>query len=745
MNGKKINSLMAVTAIGSILMLVTIAPVYSQSEVEPRLKVGLALGGGGARGISHIGVLRALEEASIPIDCIAGTSMGSIVGGLYATGNSPDEIEKIVAAMDWDFALSDSATRENKQVWLKERELKTAHIGRLGVSGVELGLPLGALNGQNLNIVLSRINLHALDIRNFDDFQIPYRAVATDLVTGKEVVISSGSIVEAMRASMSVPGVFAPVEKGGMLLADGGLVNNLPVNVVRDMCADIVIAVNVGSGLLESREINSVLAITNQISTFLTWGNTEKTITTLTSNDLLLRPELGDIGSASFNRGAEGIKIGYELTKAALESWNNTPILADSSHRGSRSKSTDPVISYIELVNNTKLDDKLLRSRIHTKTGERLNLPQLEEDINLLYGMGTFDSVSWDYVHNEAGETGLQIIAHQREATRNFMQFGLQLAYDSTSNNDFTLATAYEMTALNSRGANLRVDGSFGQRSGLAVNYSQPIDQHGNYFINPIISYQERQLNVFLDNRKAAELELNTLGLYVGLGRSIGTLAELSMGYERAGGNIDVLSGLLVRPPESYDIGELTFRAKYDSLDDYYFPRVGHYLAVGYRFAREDLGATTNYEQMVLSATGAKSWGKGIVNWRVRGGYSFNDAAPLERYFELGGFGQLSGLVTNQLIGQHYGFASLTWSRYLGGVKALSAFAGGSVEVGNVWQYRDNISFDSLRTSGSIFIGADTPLGAIYLGYGVADQGDSALYLYLGSPYNFADGLLSPR
>ncbi len=737
----------------SVFLLMSVSsPVYTQAEAdvksrveESRLKVGLALGGGGARGVSHIGVLRALEEAKIPIDCIAGTSMGSIIGGLYAAGHSPDEIEEIVADMDWGFALSDATTRENKQIWLKERELNTAHSGRLGVNGVELGLPLGALSGQNLNIVLSRINLNSIDIRDFDNFKIPYRAVATDLVTGEEVVIGSGSIVEAMRASMSVPGVFAPVNKGEMLLVDGGLVNNLPVNVVRDMCADIVIAVNVGTGLMGIGKISSVLAVTEQISTFLTWGNTERTIATLTQQDLLLSPELGDIGSASFDLGPEGIPIAYELTKNALQNWISTQSLAGRGHQQTGADLIEPVIAFINLINNTRLDDKFLRSRIHTKVGEKFNLERLEEDINLLYGLGIFDSVSWDFVHNDAGETGLEVVAHQSLSRRNFMQFGLQLAYDSTSNNDFTLAVAYEKTSINSRGGNLRFDGSLGQKARLSVNLFQPIDMRGNYYVNPIIKYQKRQLNIFLDERKAAELELKNLGMYIGLGRSFGTSGEASVGYERAFGKVDVLSGLLVQPPETFDLGELTFRAKYDSLDSYIFPRSGSYLALGYRLAREDMGSSSDYEQMVVSAIGARTWGKGSLSWRVRGAYSFDNAAPLERGFELGGFGQLSGLVTNQLIGQHYGFASLTWLRYLGGIEALSAFAGASLETGNVWQRSEDIGFDSLRTAGSIFVGADTPLGAIYLGYGIADQGDRALYLYLGNPYNFADGLLNPH
>ena len=722
--------------------------VVSASTAAERLKVGLALGGGGARGISHIGVLRALEEHNIPIDCVVGTSMGSIVGGLYASGKTPDEIEQIVSDMDWGFALSDGTTRDNKPIRIKERQLKIAHAGRLGVSGDELGLPLGALSGQNLNQVLSHINLDNLAVHDFDDFPIPFRAVATDLETGTEYVIGKGSISEAMRASMSVPGLLNPVELDGRLLVDGGMANNVPASVARELCGDIVIAVNVGSPLVEKDKMTSVLAITEQISSFLTWGNTAKTIESLSDDDLLIQPELGDITSASFGTGLEGVPIGYAATNAALAGWKNTQKMAALGNQHSTGEVVvkAPVISFVQLSNNTRLDDEVITAKLHIKTGEELNLKRLNKDINKLYGLGLFDSVSWDYIKNDVGETGINLIAYQNPAKRNFMQFGLQLEHDSNSDSNFTLAMAYIMSNVNDRGGNLRLAGSLGENTGLSAEFYQPIDFQGKYFLNPIVKYQKRELNIFFDDQKLGELELKTTGAYFGAGVNFGTNSEIRFGYERALGRTSVLSGsATLQPPKKFDLGELTFRAVYDNLDSYFFPRSGNRFVFGSRLADKSLGSSSDYKQLAFSAIGARNWGKGALAWRVHAGYTLDDAAPLERAFELGGLGQLSGLATNQLIGQHLGFASVTWYRYLAGIKQFSAFGGASLEIGNTWLLEENISFNSLRTSGSVFVGAESPIGPLYLGFGLSEGGNSALYLYVGNPFNFSDGLLSPR
>jgi len=714
---------------------------------QEHLKIGLALGGGGARGISHIGVLRALEEHNIPIDCVVGTSMGSIVGGLYASGKTPDEIEEIVAGMDWGFALSDGTQRRNKPMHVKEQELQIAHAGKLGVGGEVLGLPMGALSGQNLNQVLSKINLENLAVRDFDNFPLPFRAVATDLATGDAYVIGKGSISEAMRASMSVPGVFVPVVIDGKMLVDGGLANNVPADVARELCGDIVIAVSVGMELMDQSSINSLLAITEQISSFLTWGNTAKTIAALSADDLLIKPDLGKIGSASFSIGLEGVPLGYAAANAALAGWKNTQKVAalGNQHKHKHSVPAAPVVAFIQVENNSPISDQLIRGHLSTVPGKPLNLSLLNEDINRLYGLNLFDAVDWDYIQNDAGETGIKIITFQNAAKKNYMQFGLRLEHDSNSDSNFTLSTAYIMSNINDRGGSLRLAGSLGSSTGLSAALYQPLDYGGRYFVNPTVGYRKREVNLFDGKQKIGELELGSIGFYLGGGINFSNVGEMRVGYERARGRIGVLSGVFENAPKKFDLGELTYRAVYDSLDSYFFPRSGTRLVFGSRFADKSLGSSNDYTQLAFTGVGARSWGKGTLTWKVLAGYTFDDAVPVERAFELGGLGQLSGLATNQLVGNHLGFVSLSWYRYLAGITQISAFGGASIEAGNTWLRKESVGLDDLIYSGSIFVGADTPIGPLALGFGITDSGDSALYLYVGNPFDFSDGLLSPR
>ncbi len=267
-------------AISSLVLLVALllAPlsgVMARNEGE-RLRVGLALGGGGARGMAHVGVLRLLEELQVPIDCIAGTSMGSIIGGLYASGMSPAEMRETLSKINWPAVFTDGPPRADLPFRTKQ-EQRVLINASIGIKDGQAQLPRGLLEGQNLLLLLEELSLPAAGIHNFDQLRIPYRAVATDLATGTPVVIGSGELARAMRASMSIPSAVVPVELDGKLLVDGGVADNLPVDVVRALCKpDVVIAVDVGSPLAPASELTSLLSITGQLTTILTVRNTNE-------------------------------------------------------------------------------------------------------------------------------------------------------------------------------------------------------------------------------------------------------------------------------------------------------------------------------------------------------------------------------------------------------------------------------------------------------------------------------------
>jgi len=714
-------------------LLFILATAAAPLGAEPQ-KIGLALSGGGARGLAHIGVLRALEANDIAIDYIAGTSMGSVIGGLYAAGFSVDEIERVVSEIDWTEVFSDASPRKFRSQRQKELEQNQLINYRLGFNGGEVQIPLGVLQGQRLNQLLTRLVLPVLDVEDFSDLSIPFQAVATDLVSGAAVNLGSGNMVEAMRASMSVPGVFSPVEHGEMLLVDGGLSNNLPVSTVREMGADIVIAVDVSMPMYPRELLDSVLRVTEQITTLMTRVNTEQQIAGLKPDDVLIVPNLVEVGSATFELAEHAIRAGQQATEHVLVEHANY-LTRRIGSRLPASAMAGFVVDFVELNNQSNLDDEILRSRLTVELGQPLDTVQLAEDLQTLYGLEIFEHVSWQPVRNAAGQRGIRVDAIPHQWGPNYLQFGLSASDDFSGNNDYSLAVAYTRTGMNRLGGELRTDMQIGVRGGLALDFYQPMDRRAQYFFNPVALYRKRELNVFEDDQKLAEIRLRETGLKLGLGRNFGTTGRLRLDYQRLEGDADVTAGAVGLPDESYSIGELQLQASQDTLDDIDFPRHGYQLMLAARAGRTGLGSDEDYEQLFGLASQAHTFGRHSIVWRVNAGYTRDDAAPLERVFELGGFGKLSGLAPNQLNGQHFGMATMAYYRRLGNVDFLPAYAGFSLEAGNVWQDDDDISFSNLRAAGSLFIGANSPLGPVYLAYGRAEGGDSSLYLFVGNPF----------
>lgn len=286
--------------------------VDQDKERDNRLTIGLVLSGGGARGAAHVGVIKVLEELRIPVDYIAGTSMGAIVGGLYASGMDAGGLVAIIESSDWSALLSDRPPRSQRSFRRKSDDNGFLVDFDIGIINSGLVFPEGFIQGQNLEIALKRMALPVISIDDFDDLPIPFRAIATDIVSGEAVILNSGDLATAMRASMSAPGIFKPVRREGRILVDGGVANNLPVQVVRDMGADVLIVVDVGFPLLAEEQLDSALGVTRQMLTILINARAQDQIRLMTSSDILISPNLGDFGSQDFQQLAMALRLGEE-------------------------------------------------------------------------------------------------------------------------------------------------------------------------------------------------------------------------------------------------------------------------------------------------------------------------------------------------------------------------------------------------------------------------------------------------
>lgn len=712
------------------------SPVQAQGE-QDRLKIGLALSGGGARGGAHVGVLRALEEMNIPVDYVAGTSMGAIIGGLYASGYTADEIEQLLIETDWTKALTDKPARQNRTMRKKDLERQFLIPYRVGFNKGRLQLPLGAIEGQHLDQIFHKMLLPVVGISDFDDLPTPFRAVATDLVTGEAVVLAEGSLANSLRASMSVPGVFAPVKIDDRLLVDGGMANNLPVSVVREMGADVVIAVDISTPLLTEEQLTSILSVTEQLTSFLTRRTTEAQIALLGPGDILLVPELGDFSSADFEGADEIVHLGYDAAQAASAGLAalslNAPFSID---RSGKLTEEDYIVSFVEIDNGSVLNDELIRSRIVVDLGEPVDLKALDESVDRIYSLDVFESVTYDLVENEDGERGIVVHASPRDWGPNYLQFGLELSSDFSEYSEFKLGAAYTRNALNSLGGELRIIGSIGRQDEISFDFYQPIDLKAKWFVQPEAYGRRQNFNLWFEDVNIAEIQLAGWGAAFGIGRNLSTTNRLRLNYEFARGEAKVITG---DPGFILDdrlrVGELDLEFLHDGLDNTWFPTSGTLHRLLYRYASDELGASLDFRQASADGVLALSHGKNIFALNYEIGYSFDDKAPFERWYRLGGLGRLSGLAPDQLSGRHIGFAGLTYRRRINSLDLFKVYAGATLEAGNVWNFGNEMRFDDLRYSGSLFVGVDSPIGPVYFAVGHSDNGDNAVYFYLGDPF----------
>jgi len=724
-----------------IALVLQALPSASAEEAlqAERTRIGVALSGGGARGSAHVGVLRTLEELGVPVDYIAGTSMGAVIGALYAAGNDADAIERILDEMDWESAFTDRPERVNRTMRKKELEREFLIPYRLGFNRGSLELPLGAIEGQHLDQVLHRLFMPVSNLGTFDQLPIPFRAVATDLVSGEAVVLADGSLPTALRASMSVPGVFSPVEIGGRLLVDGGMSNNLPVDVVRAMGADVVIAVDISSPMLERDQLTSVFSVTEQLTNFLTRRSTDMQIDSLGPDDILIVPDLDEFGSADFTRVLEILDRGYEAATrqreqlARLAPRRATPGPAPAPEGPQRF-----VVEFIELDNDSVLSDALIRSRLAVEIGRPVDLAALDASVDRIYSLDVFQSVTYDFVENERGETGLSIQARPRLWGPNYLQFGVEATSDFGGASEYTVGAAYTRNALNELGGELRVTASMGRTDQLAFDFYQPIDTEARWFVRPELYWSRENYRVWQDGFNVAKFELDGWGANLALGRNFSTTDRLQLGYRFGKADVSLLTGNPGFPGQHIDIGELRLQYEHDSLDSVWFPSSGAAHRLDYLYAATGLGAESDYRQATVDGTMAFSLGRTRAAVAYQLGYSFDDAAGVERWYRLGGFGRLSGLAPDELLGRHVGLATVSVYHQLNDLDLVSIYAGATLEAGNVWNRADEIGFDSLRYSGSLFLGGESPLGPAYLAAGYSDDGDVSIYFYLGNPFRLS-------
>ncbi|MCP3749421.1 patatin-like phospholipase family protein [Pseudomonas sp. SBB6] len=723
----------------SLLLLFVSLPLLAAEA--PRPKVGLVLSGGAARGLAHIGVLKALEEQGIKVDAIAGTSMGAVVGGLYASGYKVEELEKLALGIDWQQALSDAPPRKDVPFRRKQDDRDFLVKQKLSFrDDGSLGLPLGVIQGQNLALLLESMLAHTSDTRDFDKLPIPFRAVATDIASGEKVVFRRGHLPQVIRASMSIPAVFAPVELDGRLLVDGGMVDNIPLDVAREMGVDVAIVVDIGTPLRSRKQLATVVDVLNQSITLMTRRNSEEQLAALHRDDILIQPPLSSFGVTDFGRAQDMIDAGYRAARAldTRLAVLKRPPTTDGELLAARSPSQrTPVITAIRIENDSKVSDDVIRYYIRQPIGEPLELGRLQTDMGTLYGLDYFDRVQYRVVH-KGNDNTLVINARGRRGGTDYLRLGLNLSDDMRGDSAFNIGASYRVNGINTLGAEWLTRAQIGDQQELYSEFYQPLDAGSRYFIAPYIDLGSQNIEATLDDDPIAEYRLERYGFGLNLGRQIGNNGEVRFGVGQAWGQAEVRIGDQDLPKVNFNEGFYELKYSFDTLDNVYFPHSGEDINLTLRQYDPNLGSDQRYRQWDFNLDKAMS--SGPNTWVVGGRYgrTLDDAEVVTSSFVLGGARQLSGFRQDSVSGQNVSLMRVVYYRRLTPRAYLPLdfplYLGGSLERGRAWN-NDN-EFDSgYINAASIFVGFETPLGPLNFSYGANSENQKAMYLNLGHTF----------
>ncbi|WP_104035974.1 patatin-like phospholipase family protein [Vibrio jasicida] len=737
-------------------------------EDGSRPKIAVVLAGGGAKGAAHIGVLKALEEMNIPVDIITGTSMGAYVGGLYATGMSADEIESFIYSVDWNSGYRDRVDRSQRRVRDKEYEDRYQITTDLGLRFGEVRSPTGVVQGQNMLRILRETTGNLGRFDSFDQLAIPYRSVATDIVELDEVVLDNGYLVDAMMASMSVPGALPPYELNGHMLVDGGVVNNMPVDVARAMGADIVIAVDISTDYKNKEDFTGLFAVADQLSNYLVRRSTQEQAETLKDDDVYIRPDVGQMETVEFEKMPSAFQAGYDITKklkSKLEplSVSNAEYQKYIEHKQDVRKGLEygdeRVVDQIVIVNNTHYSDVLLTNRLELDTGRPLKTAEIEKAVENLYALDRFELITYHFEEIE-GVNLLVFEVNEKSWGPNYLNFRFFLEDDFNTDSQYGIGISSNFTNLNSHGAELTLNVDMGTDKLIEAELYSPVLSSQELFVSGKLNYNNENRNWPFSDLENPDIGSVYDFLPVSYTEFITELAagvqptlwqEFRVGGRYTKGQIEAST---LASAGTFDYERLGVFANYrlDTLDDFAFPTHGMLIDLDYLVSHdkspEDFRQTNtngDIEDTVYEITarfkGAVTHSRHTLVGQAE--YSFveskNSSIPLDPR-ELGGFLNLSGIPRNSLIGQNLFYTSLVyrykWMDNDFGLFEAPVYLGASLEHGGVWSDNDlKLNEAPLYNAASIFFGVDSPVGPIMLAYGRTEQDLDAVYLIVGTSF----------
>ncbi len=688
---------MLVRILVAVILACAAADAFGQAAPS-RQRIGLVLGGGGARGGAHLGVLEVLEELRVPVDCIAGTSMGALAGGAYAAGIAPNEIVELVRRTDWINMFDDTAGRQ--AVNLRRKGLDDRYYSglELGVSRQGLRFREGALAGEKLKLFFNELVRSESGERSIEDLALPLSIIVTDIGSGERVAIRNGNLTSAMRASMSVPGLMAPVPREGRKLVDGGLTDNLPVAEVKSLCgADIVIAVNVGSPLLKPEEVTGVVTVLGQVVNLLTEQNVEKSKALLTPRDIYIQPDLEDINATAFTRQIEAAERGRAAARAAASELRRLSVpdreyVAWREKVRASGKEAPAIIDKVEIAETRFVNPETLRRGIRQKEGEPLDAKALATDLVTEYSQGDLHSLDYSVVR-EHDKTILRITPIEKPWGPDYLRFGLGLASDFRSESSYNFRALYRRTWLNPLGAEWLAGAQIGSVQSVSTEFYQPLDRRHATYLRATASSGLRKLPLFFEGDRLAvyRIQENRAGLEAGV----------------------------------------------DTYDQPYFPTQGLKLDVTYFDAMKVSNGLGPYSRGEARLGAAWSYGGFVILTGLEGGTALSGTLPLADAFTLGGPRRMTGFAYDQMLGGDYMFGRLETQyrlNFASPLYGITLIGGFTAEAARMNKALTETSLRGWQRSFGAYLAANTFLGPVYLGVADAKHGRGRVYLFIGSP-----------
>ena len=715
-----------------LLMCFLSIGVCSVWAEENRPRIGLALGGGSAKGFAHIGVIQWLEEHRIPVDYVAGTSMGGLMGGCYAMGMETDEICQLAEQMQWEKVFTSVPPYDILNFRRKEDRRDYMIEAQVGRSERSVGLPSG-VTSYPVDFMLSRLALAYSTIDNFAELPLPYRCTATDLVRSELVVLDQGSLVEAMRSTMSIPGIFAPVRQEGRILVDGGVLNNLPADVVREMGADVVIAVNLSAGK-ELSAINGADDVLMRTITTVIIANSRRG---MEAADVAVEPRLNGLSSMDWGKMREFIKMGYEA--AEMQSDFLSALAVDEEtwrewkrNRQDRRRTKILVPAGIEVSGTSEDHVKQILKRLSKHVGIPLNLDALEKDLRDLIGTGRFESFRYEYTLRQ-GEPFLRIIVVEKPYKQPFVDMAFLLEADSVRAEHVEINARTRLTwfDLLGEGSEARLDLGFGTELHLLAELYKPFGD-SSWFIAPALFLDQNSSHIFRDGTRVTDYKTTQSGLVLDLGYSFGYKAEARLGYGIGYQDINLKIGEALAEELDGSMRWMRLKWVYNNADDPILPRRGTHWESEIKWFSSAPAATDPFglaESTLILNFPAKDRDKTF--FRLSAGSSFGGDSPLAQEYKLGGPFRLGTYGFDEFHGENYLLGNVGYLKYLFELPLTGrgVYLGWWLEFGDVFDDWSEVDLELALSTGII---CPTVFGPIYLGASYGNGANEVFYLGVG-------------